>query len=123
MTKQILAIDDDLGIRTIVQMSLEAAAQWQVTLASSGAEGLELARSQPFDAILLDVMMPGQDGVETFHQLRADDSASAIPVILFTAKARRRELNALQSLGVMGVITKPFKATTLVQEIETILGW
>ena len=123
MTKRILVVDDDFGIRTIVQMSLEVAAQWQVTLAASGQEGLHQARSQLFDAILLDVMMPGQDGVETFHQLRADPPTSSIPVILFTAKARRRELDALQALGVKGVITKPFEAAKLVQTVRSMLDW
>ena len=121
--RRILMVDDDLGIRTIVQLTLEAATDWQVTLAESGAEGLALARSQPFDAILLDVMMPQQDGIETFHLLRAGAKITPVPVILFTAKTRRHELDTLLSLGVVGVITKPFKVTTLVQQVCMLLEW
>lgn len=121
MTKHILVIDDDGGTRQIAQIALEAAGPWQVTTVASGKEGVALARSQSFDAILLDVMMPDQDGITTCNQIRGENQKT--PVILFTAKARSHEQAALSTLDVAGIITKPFKAMDLVAQIKTLLGW
>ncbi|NEQ11264.1 MAG: response regulator, partial [Moorea sp. SIO4E2] len=71
-TKRILVIDDDDGVREIIQFSLEAAAGWEVLTAASGKEGLAKAEADQPDAILLDVMMPELDGPATFRQLQAN---------------------------------------------------
>lgn len=121
--KKILVIDDDDGVREIIQFSLEAAAGWDVSTASSGREGLVKAEVEQPNAILLDVMMPDMDGAETFRQLQANTVIQHIPTILLTAKAKLSELQQFTSLGVAGVITKPIKAQELVEQIRTILCW
>lgn len=121
--KRILVIDDEDGIREIIQICLEAVAGWQVFTAASGSEGLENAQKTLPDAILLDVMMPDMDGPTTFRQLRANAVTQHIPTILLTAKAKISEQQQFINLGVTGVITKPFKAQDLVDQMREILGW
>ncbi|NEO85847.1 MAG: response regulator [Spirulina sp. SIO3F2] len=123
MTKQVLVIDDDDGIREIVKLSLEAVADWQVLMAASGQAGIVIAQAQQPDLILLDVMMPGEDGVAIFNQLQANPTTQAIPTILLTAKARPSERQELLATGVNGVIVKPFKPRDLVQQIKQLLAW
>lgn len=120
---RILIIDDDDGIRDIAEISLQTLAEWQVFKASSGPVGLDLARRTQPHAILLDVMMPVQDGTETLRQLLEDDQISHIPVIFLTAKARYSERQELLELGCAGVITKPFEVHKLVPQICQILDW
>lgn len=122
-TKRILVIDDEDGIREIIQICLEAAAGWEVETAASGSEGLVIAQSMQPDAILLDVMMPDMDGPTTFRQLQANSATQHIPTILLTAKAKITEQQQFIDLGITGVITKPFKAQDLVNQIREILKW
>ncbi|MGF1523088.1 MAG: response regulator [Leptolyngbyaceae cyanobacterium] len=123
MTKQVLVVDDDDGVREIIQLSLETVARWKVLPAASGREGLVMAKAQKPDLILLDVMMPGEDGIAIFQQLQADAETQLIPTILLTAKAQLSERKAFMAMGVNGVIAKPFQARELVQQINQILGW
>ena len=123
MTKRILLIDDEETIQEVVQVGIEIEAGWQVAIASSGSEGINLAQSQQPDAILLDVMMPDMDGISTLSNLKANDKTRAIPVIFLTAKTQATEKDQLQSLGVVDVITKPFNSMTLASQIAKILHW
>lgn len=123
MTKCVLVIDDDLGIRTITQISLKAIANWEVLAAASGQEGIAIAQTEPLDAILLDVMMPEMDGITTLEHLQANPITQTIPVILLTAKAQVFEQQQLTELPVTGIITKPFKALELVRQICLLLNW
>ncbi|MEO0431207.1 MAG: response regulator [Cyanobacteria bacterium J06656_5] len=123
MAKQILVVDDDDGVREIIQLSLEMAAGWTVVTATCGQEGIAIAKSHPPDLILLDVMMPDEDGIEVFNQLQSDPLTQPIPTILLTAKARMSERQEFMKIGVMGIITKPFKARELTQQINQMVGW
>lgn len=122
MTRRILAIDDEEGIRIILKASLEFTAGWNVLTAVSGKEGLASAEAEQPDAILLDVMMPDTDGVTLFHQLQNNPSTQTIPVIFLTAQVRETELKSLEALGT-GVILKPFEPDAIAQQIRTLIGW
>lgn len=87
MTRKILIIDDDDDIREATQLCLEIVGNWQIVTANSGKEGLIVAISQQPALILLDVMMPDMDGLETLKQLQVNDVTKDIPVMLLTAKA------------------------------------
>jgi CheY-like chemotaxis protein len=119
----ILVIDDDNGIRNLIRFSLEALTPWEVLTASSGREGLAIAQTQQPDAILLDITMPDLDGVATLGQLQAQPNTKGIPTIFLTAKVQPNEYEEHQALGVVGVITKPFKAQILVAQIKQLLKW
>jgi CheY-like chemotaxis protein len=121
--KTILVIEDDDGLREITQFSLEAAGGWEVLTAASGREGLTIAAEDQPDAILLDVMMPEMDGIETFQQLQGDPRTQKIPIIFLTAKARGAEQERLKEMDISGLITKPIKPQDLVDQIREILHW
>ena len=122
-TKRVLIVDYDIGIRRIVELSLNSIAKWDVLSASSGAEGVAIAQTELPDAILLDVMMPGMDGIETFIEMQANPSTKPIPIILLTAKTKVSEQQHFNNIAIAGVITKPFKAPQLVDQIRSILNW
>jgi two-component system alkaline phosphatase synthesis response regulator PhoP len=84
--KRILVVDDEPDFCSIVQGQLEKEG-YEVDLAYNGVEGLEKIRSNPPDAIVLDVMMPEMDGYEVCKELKADKATAGIPVILLTAVA------------------------------------
>lgn len=121
--KRVLIIDDEACIQAIARLGLKMEADWDVLTASSGAEGIAIAESQQPDAILLDVMMPGMDGLATFGQLQANPATQSIPVILLTAKVQASEQSQFKRLGVAGVIPKPFNPLTLASEMAAILHW
>ncbi|CAN5794978.1 response regulator [soil metagenome] len=121
--KQILLIDDQPDIQTVVRLSLKVVRGWQVFTASSGKEGIQQAKTHQPDAILLDVMMPEMDGPATLAVLKADPVTQSIPIIFLTAKARAIDRKKLYELGAQGVINKPFSPTTLASQIAGFLSW
>ena len=123
MSKCILIIDDEDGILEVAQASLEAPGGWRVLTARSGKEGLARAGTEHPDAILLDVMMPDLDGPATLQQLRASPATRSIPVVLLTTKVQSADWHRFASLGVQGVISKPFDPLRLAAQISMALGW
>jgi DNA-binding response OmpR family regulator len=121
MSKSILIIDDEEDVKDIAQMGLEMATDWQVITASTGKEGLDLAKNSQPEVILLDLMMPEWDGIETLKHLKANQSTAAIPVILMTAKTQLAIATELTELDLAGVITKPFRPLELPEQISQIL--
>ncbi|MEM9266742.1 MAG: response regulator [Cyanobacteria bacterium P01_F01_bin.13] len=123
MTQRILVIDDEKAIHVIVRASLNTTAGWDVLIADSATRGLEIAQIEQPNAILLDVMMPELDGPAVFRKLQAKPSTQNIPVIFLTAKARNGEKRVFESMGVAGVITKPFEPDQLANQIKALLQW
>ncbi len=116
----VLVIEDEPDLRLIVRLSLREHGA-TVIEASSGAEGLDAARTVRPDLVLLDVMMPGMDGQATFQALRRDPATRSIPVVFLTAKAMRSEVDRLLGLGADGVLVKPFDPLNLAGELQRIL--
>ena len=123
MQHRILIIDDEDDIREVAALSLETVADWEVEVASSGAQGLEKAIVSQPEAILLDVMMPGMDGPTTFRELRKNPATAHIPVLLLTAKVQNSDQRRFSDLGVEAVLFKPFDPLTLSAQISQVLGW
>ena len=121
--RRILIIDDEEDIREVAALSLEATAGWEILMARSGAEGIEVATKHQPDAILMDVMMPGVDGPTTFRTMQGLPAVSAIPVILLTAKVQGVDQRRFAGLGVAAVLFKPFDPLTLAQQICDELEW
>ena len=122
-TRHILIIDDEDDIREVAALSLESVAGWQVTTASSGAEGMRLAAAELPDAILMDVMMPAMDGPTTFREMQKLPELASIPVILLTAKVQGVDQRRFAGLGVTAVLFKPFDPLTLAEQMSEALGW
>ena len=118
--RSILFVDDDEDIRTIAHLSLTAVGGWQVRLATSGLQAIELAVQDPPDLVILDMMMPGMDGLATLQRLRGDARTSSIPVIFLTAKVQKTEVDRYRAVGA-GLIAKPFDPMRLPDEIRRIL--
>jgi CheY-like chemotaxis protein len=123
MSRRVLVVDDDDAIREVAQTSLELVAGWQVEVASSGQEAVELCVADPPDAVLLDVMMPLMDGPTTFARLQADPRTRMVPVVLLTAKVQPAERRRWEGLGVSGVLAKPFDPLRLAGQVADLLGW
>lgn len=118
-----LVVDDDDSIREITQLALEVVAGWEVVTAESGAQAIDLAAEHQPDVVVLDLMMPGMDGLTTFRHLQAQASTAGIPVVLLTAKVQVGDRQLWDEMAVAGVISKPFDPMALAGEISTMLGW
>jgi CheY-like chemotaxis protein len=120
---QILVVDDEELLRELVQACLEDLAGWETMTAASGEECLQIAQTKQFDAILLDMSMPGMDGFEVYERLQSNPVTRSIRVILLTAKVLPSDRDRFEKMGVAGVIAKPIEPTTLTEAIAEILGW
>lgn len=118
---KVLVIDDEEEVRYILRMSLGRMAGMTVIEALSGREGIDLAKSDRPDFILLDMMMPGMDGAAVFRALSSDPETADIPVIFLTAAAMTYEIERLEELGAKGVIRKPFDPLGLGNQIALML--
>ena len=117
---RVLVIDDEAPIRLLCRVNLEAAGI-EVTEAEDGKSGLEAARAERPDVVLLDVMMPGMDGWQVFDQLLQDESTSKIPIVFLTARAELRDQARGLELGGVDYVTKPFNPLNLAPLIEDLL--
>ena len=122
-TKTILIIDDEPHLSTVIKTCLETLKPWQAIAVHSARSGLELAKTQPPDAILLDIMMPDLDGEELLEVLRENSITQSIPVIIFTASSQHQTPSAFPRHQIAGVIAKPFNPLTLSDQIAQLLGW
>jgi CheY-like chemotaxis protein len=118
--KRLLLVEDDPDIQEIAQMALELVGGMSLTVCSSGREALERAPGSGIQMVLLDVMMPGMDGPETFSALRRLDGFADIPIAFMTAKVQPSEIARFMSLGAVGVIAKPFDPMALADEVRVL---
>jgi two-component system alkaline phosphatase synthesis response regulator PhoP len=109
---RVLVIDDEAPIRLLCRVNLEAEGM-EVLEASDGPTGLEKARNDEPDVILLDVMMPGLDGWQVAEELLDNDVTSAIPIVFLTARAEVRDRARGLDLGGIDYVTKPFNPVEL----------
>ncbi len=121
--RQILVIDDEATVREVVSLCLTKLGGWEVLLAGSGQEGLTLAQTAQPDAIVLDMRMPGMDGIAVLQHLRAEPTTQAIPVVMLTANPNLPTSPLFSELGVVAAIGKPFEPILLVRQIAAALGW
>jgi CheY-like chemotaxis protein len=122
-SKLILLIDDEPDVQRVVQTCLEKIAQWTVITAASAEEGLLKAIAEQPDVILLDIMMPKMDGYMFLDALWAKPEMQCIPVVFLTAQAGLSEPHHYETLGVKGIIAKPFDPLTLHRAIASALNW
>ena len=121
MGTTVLVIDDEAPIRLLCRVNLEAEGM-EVLEAADGPSGLEKAREQTPDVVLLDVMMPGLDGWRVAEELLDDTSTSGIPIVFLTARAELRDRARGIDLGGVDYITKPFNPVELAPMVRGLLG-
>ena len=120
MSDRILVVDDDPEIRDFVKANLEQDG-FEIEVAGSGPEALELAAERPPALVLLDVMMPGMDGLTTLRHLRNDVPTANVPVVMLTAKPQAAERVKGLDLGADDYITKPFEIDELVARVRSVI--
>jgi DNA-binding response OmpR family regulator len=118
---RVLVIDDEAPIRLLCRVNLEAEGM-EVLEASDGPTGLEKARNEEPDVILLDVMMPGLDGWQVAEELLDSDRTSSIPIIFLTARAEVRDRARGLDLGGIDYVTKPFNPVELAPLVLDLIG-
>jgi CheY-like chemotaxis protein len=113
-------VDDEPAIRVVCRVNLTAAGI-DVLEAADGESGLELAKRERPDLILLDVMMPGFDGWDVARKLAEDPATREIPIVFLTARAEMTDRRRAQLLGGVGYIVKPFDPVDLGEVVEGVL--
>ena len=121
MGKRILVVDDEFQLVEMVKMRLEANG-YDVITASDGLEGLEKARKEKPNLILLDLMLPKMDGYKVCRTLKFDERYKHIPIIMFTARAQESDEKIGKEVGSDAYIVKPFEPQKLLGKIKELLG-
>ncbi|HWX19120.1 MAG TPA: response regulator [Candidatus Binatia bacterium] len=116
---RILVIDDDNGVRVILGQMLKSAAH-ETILAIDGTEGMRLYRTRPADLVIIDLIMPNQNGLDTIIQLRKE--FPGVLIIVMSGKPVRGTLLPIaQRLGAVGILEKPFSSKQLLEAVEEAL--
>jgi CheY-like chemotaxis protein len=115
----ILLVEDEPVIRELVS-SMLSDGPVDVVCAADGVEGLKLAKSRPFNLILMDVVLPKLDGVSVCRILKSDPATSAVPLYMLTAKAKKADMESATLAGADGYIQKPFKGTELMALVDRL---
>ncbi|UCG53463.1 MAG: response regulator [Candidatus Latescibacterota bacterium] len=118
--KTVLAVDDEEDILELVDYNLSHEG-YNVIRVTSGERTLDIAHSEKPDLIILDLMLPGLDGLEVCRQLKADTRTSEIPIVMLTAKGEETDIVVGLELGAEDYITKPFSPKVLVARVRAVL--
>jgi two-component system, OmpR family, alkaline phosphatase synthesis response regulator PhoP len=116
----ILIVEDEKDIRELLCHHLERE-RFRVLAADSGEEGLKLAKRDHPDLVLLDLMLPGVDGLEVCRALRSDAETRRIPIVMLTARSEDADVVAGLELGADDYITKPFQPRVLLARLRAVL--
>jgi two-component system OmpR family response regulator len=119
---RVLLVDDQPQILLIASIALEFDGSIEVLTADGAVKGIELARAQRPDLIVLDVMMPNVDGITACQRLKKDPELGATPIVFMTARVREEDIATYFAEGAVGVIPKPFNPRTLGDELKAFLA-
>jgi CheY-like chemotaxis protein len=117
---RILLCDNEQSLRTLMRASLDGLGH-EIHEATTGDEGLRLAREVLPDLVLLDMMMPGRSGLEVLEELRADPSLADVAVVMVTARVQADDREAALGVGADGFLSKPFRPAELVALVSDLL--
>jgi len=121
MAKKILIVDDEAQLVEMVKMRLEASG-YEIISAHDGQEGLDKAKKEKPDLIILDLMLPKIDGYKVCRMLKFDEKYKKIPIILFSARAQEEDKKMGEEVGADTYITKPFDPKVLLGKIQELLN-
>jgi DNA-binding response OmpR family regulator len=118
---RILIIEDDPDIALSIKYHMERQGGFEVVVAEDGESGLDAARREPPDLVLLDLNLPGMDGMEVCRSLRGEHAGATVPIIMITARVEERDaISGLES-GADDYITKPFSVKEVVARVRAVL--
>ena len=118
--EHVLVVDDERDILELVQYNLEKEG-YRVTAVATGEDALAAARTKLPDIIVLDLMLPGVDGLEVCRRLQNDAATRGIPIVMLTAKGTEADVVAGLELGASDYVTKPFSPRVLTARIRAVL--
>jgi two-component system phosphate regulon response regulator PhoB len=118
--EHILAVDDETDILELLEYNLRGNG-FKVTCVATGEKAIEQARLKLPDLIVLDLMLPGVDGLEVARALKRDETTSHIPIVMLTAKGAEADVIVGLELGADDYVTKPFSPRVLVARIRAVL--
>lgn len=118
---RILHVEDDPSLQRLVRAALEQLGGYEVCTAADGREALERARAFVPQLLLLDLDLPGMNGIETLHALRALPGLAAVPAVFLTAAGQPEVEAELRAAGVSEILQKPFRPRLLVRAIARVL--
>ena len=121
-SRSLLVIDDNDDFITLVKLFLELDTDWKIITAKNGKEGIAKAREQQPDLILIDVLMPGLDGIGVYQILKSEKATRSIPAILFTAMLGAKKKVQSEVGEDVEVITKPMGIISLKKQITNLYG-
>ncbi len=119
--RRILVVDDEPHIRRVLSAVLGSRG-YEVMMASDGTEGLDEFETEEIDLVILDLMMPGANGLEILSKIRTNQHRADTPVIILTAKGQDTDRDAALAGGANDFLTKPFSPKKLLARIDEILG-
>ncbi len=119
-TAHILVVEDELDIQELIKYNLSREG-YTVSCAATGEDGLSLAQAKQPDLVVLDLMLPGIDGLEVCRRLKKDPASENIPIVMLTAKGEESDIVAGLELGAHDYVTKPFSTKVLVARIRAVL--
>jgi CheY-like chemotaxis protein len=119
--KRILVCDDDPVILRLLEVNLELEG-FEVLTGNNGQEGVEIARREKPDLVILDIMMPRMDGYEACRLIKEDATTKDIPVVFLSAKAQAADIAKGKSYGVAEYLTKPFDPIDLTDLVFQLVG-
>jgi two-component system phosphate regulon response regulator PhoB len=118
--ERVLVVDDEEDILELVRFHL-AREGYQLALAATGEEALKKAKHETFDLIVLDLMLPGLDGLEVAKALKADARTKGVPIVMLTAKGEDADVVSGLEIGADDYITKPFSPRVLTARVKAVL--
>ncbi|MCI0651824.1 MAG: response regulator [Planctomycetes bacterium] len=118
--KRVTVVEDEADIREVIEYNL-ARDGYEVTSVPDGEEGLKKIRKDSPDLVVLDLMLPGLDGIEVCRKLKADSVTTAIPIIMLTAKGEESDVVLGLGVGADDYITKPFSPAELLARVRAVL--
>ncbi|TAH37279.1 MAG: response regulator transcription factor [Planctomycetota bacterium] len=118
--KKLLLVEDDPDLLEVLRLTFENEG-YQTVLAKNGEEALKLARRHDPDMVLLDIMLPGRDGIEVCREMRSDPSLKAMPVLMLTAKAEEADVVLGLGVGADDYMVKPARPRELLARVKTLL--
>lgn len=123
MAKRILIVDDDTMNLKMAEFILnKGAGDYEIDKVESGVECLQLLWDKEYDLVLLDIEMPGKNGIQTLEEIRNIKKLENLPVVFLTASADVDTVTMANQLGVVDYIKKPFMPQELLERVEAILG-
>lgn len=122
--KRVLIIDDDPMVRSLIQQILEPEG-WEVVQAEDGSEGVEILDGEPrplnFRLLILDVVMPGMNGLDVLTRIRLHSHTASLPVIMLTGEDKAEDIMAGYNVGADYYITKPFTRQQLLYGLQLVM--